>query len=408
MALRVVLVVVAVVTEVSRRMRASFIAWVAVLLATVQLAGATVLPEQRADLMYHSFEGGGETVTGPSLLVRKNASTNTSIYYNYYIDHVSSASLDVLVGGSKYAEQRVQQTGGIDYLHGKTITSLSYTSSVEKDYVSDTLDVDLSQDFFGDLSTLSIGYTLSNDTVGQHIRNGTLNLYPIKAYVTQQNYRIGLSQILSKNFIMNFDWETITDEGTQANNSGVTLNNPYRSYSYYDASTNSRGFAPEKYPSTHTSNALAISGNYYLDFRAALHARVKFYQDSWGVNAVTYQLGYTYPIDHWIFDFRSRWYKQSKASFYSDMFAYKDQYAFMARDRELAAFNSTGLGITATWNFARNGWGWIDKGSLNMAWDHLQFNYHDFRDTLLGGAPGREPLYSFGANVYQFYVSLWY
>ncbi|MEJ2362513.1 MAG: DUF3570 domain-containing protein [Gammaproteobacteria bacterium] len=389
-------------------MRRGLIAWAVLLWGISRLAGATVLPEERADLMYHSFDGGGVTVSGPSLLVRKNASSNTSVYYNYYVDHVSSASLDVLVGGSKYTEKRVEQTGGIDYLHGKTTTSLSYTSSVESDYKSGTLNFNMSQDFFGDLSTLTLGYTLGKDTVAQHIHQGTTSLYPDKADVTRQNYRIGLSQILTKNFIMSANWETITDEATQINNSGVTLNNPYRSYSYFDSTTNSRGFAPEKYPSTHTSNALAISGNYYLAFHAALHGRIKFYQDSWGVSAVTYQLGYTYPIGNWILDFRSRWYTQSKASFYSDMFAYKDQYTFMARDRELAAFDSTGLGITATWNFARNGWGWIDKGSLNMAWDHLQFNYHDFRNSLAGGAAGTEPLYSFGANVYQFYVSVWY
>lgn len=389
-------------------MRSGFIVLAVLMWGISQLAGATVLPEERADLMYHSFEGGGVTVSGPSVLVRKSVSTNTSVYYNYYIDRISSASLDVLVGGSKYSEKRVEQTGGIDYLHGKTITSLSYTSSVENDYKSGTLNFNMSQDFFGDLSTLTLGYTLGKDTVGQHIHVGDTNLYPDKADVTRQNYRIGLSQILTKNFIMSANWETITDEATQIDNSGVTLNNPYRSYSYFNSATNSRGFAPEKYPSTHTSNALAISGNYYLSFHAALHGRIKFYQDSWGINAVTYQLGYTYPIGNWILDLRSRWYTQSKADFYSDMFAYKDQYTFMARDRELSAFDSTGLGITATWDFAKNGWHWIDKGSLNMSWDHMQFNYHDFRNTLAGGTPGTEPLYSFGANVYQLYVSLWY
>lgn len=400
-----------VVIDVTRyRLKLGFLAWLVMLLSLVQLTQATVLPEQRADVMYHSFEGGGVTVSGPSILVRKNVSTNTSVHYNYYIDHVSSASLDVLVGGSKYSEQRTEQTGGIDYLHGKTITSLSYTSSVEHDYVSDTLNFNISQDFFGDLSTLSLGYTLGNDDVRQHINVNGVNSYPDKAKVTRQNYRIGLSQILSKNFIVDAEWETISDEASSVNGSGVTLNNPYRSYSYLDTVNNKpvRKFAPEKYPNTHTSNALAFSADYYLPYRAALRGKVKFYQDSWGVIATTYQLGYTYPIGNWILDFRTRWYKQSKANFYSDLFQYKDEYTYMARDRELAAFNSTGIGLTASWDFAKNGWGWIDKGSLNLAWDHLEFNYHDFRNSLAGGTPGTEPLYHFGANVYQFFVSFWY
>ena len=33
---------------------------------------AAVLPEERADLLYHSYDGGGAEIDGPSLLVRKN------------------------------------------------------------------------------------------------------------------------------------------------------------------------------------------------------------------------------------------------------------------------------------------------------------------------------------------------
>lgn len=373
-----------------------------ILLGLVAAVRATVLPEERADVMYHSYDGGGVTVSGPSILVRKNATASTSVYYNYYIDRISSASLDVLTGGSPYTEKRTEQSGGLDYLHGKTTTSLSYTTSVENDYKSGTLNFNLSQDFFGDLSTLTLGYTLGKDRVSRRGLSYDLS------EISRQNYRLGFSQILSKNFVMGATWETITDDATSLNGSNVTLNNPYRSYSYFDSITGQRGFAPEKYPNTHTSNALAINGSYYLPFRAALHGKVIFYQDSWGISATTYQLSYTYPLADWIVDFRTRWYNQGKADFYSDMFAYQDQYAFMARDRELATFDSTGLGVTASWNFAKNGWGWIDKGSLNLSWDHLEFNYKDFRNTLSGGVPGAEPLYAFGADVYQLYVSIWY
>jgi len=33
-------------------------------------AGAAVLPEDRADIMYHRYEGGGVTIDGPAQLVR--------------------------------------------------------------------------------------------------------------------------------------------------------------------------------------------------------------------------------------------------------------------------------------------------------------------------------------------------
>ncbi len=400
-------VVVAVIKSMCNKLLSGIILCSIILLGLAQAAQATVLPEERADVMYHSYDGGGVTVSGPSILVRKNASTNTSVYYNYYIDHISSASLDVLTGGSPYTEHRTEQSGGIDYLHGKTTTSLSYTTSVENDYKSGTLNFNLSQDFFGDLSTLTLGYTHGKDLVSRRGLSYDLS------EISRQNYRVGFSQILSKNMVVGLNWETITDDATELRDntgtlSGVTLNNPYRAYSYYDSTTGQRGFAPEKYPNTHTSNAFAINGSYYLPFRAALHGKVKFYQDSWGITATTYQLNYTYPLASWIFDFRTRWYSQSKADFYSDLFARQDEYTFMARDRELATFQSTSIGVTASWDFAKNGWGWVDKGSLNVSFDHMEFDYKDYRNALVGGTPGTEPLYGYGADIYQLYVSIWY
>lgn len=391
---------------------------IALVLSTCTLsyvAQATVLPEERADLLYHEYDGGGIKVSGPSLLVRKTATTNTSVFYNYYIDNITGASLDVIrtIGASRYVEKRTEQSGGFTYLHGKTTTSLSYTSSVENDYDAGTLNFSLSQDFFGDLSTLTMGYSKGNDTVGEHskvtVGSVTTDVYTDKAKVERQNYRLGFSQVLSKNLVMGINWETITNDATSLDSDNVTLNNPYRSYSYCsDATCTSRGFANESYPNTHTSNALAINGSYYLSFRAALHGKVKFYQDSWGISAVSYKLGYTFPWADWIFDFRTRWYSQSKASFYSDLFAFQGEYKFMARDRELSTFQSLSIGTTASWDFFKNGWHWIDKGSLNLSFDHMEFDYKDYRNDLLGGTPGTEPLYSYGANIIQAYVSIWY
>jgi len=45
---------------------------------------AAILPEERADLLYHRYEGDQVTVDGPSLLARKSMSKYTSVYANYY------------------------------------------------------------------------------------------------------------------------------------------------------------------------------------------------------------------------------------------------------------------------------------------------------------------------------------
>lgn len=363
---------------------------------------AGVLPDERIDALFHSYDGGGVQVTGPSILVRKNVTNNTSTFYNYYTDYITSASIDVLVGGSKYDEERTEQTLGVDYLHGKTTLSTSATTSSENDYEATTLSFSLSQDFFGDLTTLAMGYSQGDDTVS---RTGDA-LNPL-SNIDRRSYRVGLTQILTKNSSVSVNWETITDQATELNNSGVTLNNPYRTYSYLNSS-GGRSYEPEKYPNTRTSNAISIRGNYYLWNDTALHAEYRYFSDSWGISANTFGVGYVIPQGDWIFDVRYRNYSQSGADFYSDLFADADEFTFMGRDKELSTYTNNTIGVSASYEFAKNGWGWVDRGSLNLSWDYLTFDYKDFRDATQPGAPEDQPFYSFDANVIQGFISIWY
>ncbi len=78
-----------------------------------------VLPEDEADVMWHNYNGGGISVDGPSVLVRKKVGDSLSFTANYYEDMISSASIDVKLSASPYKETRKQWSGGVDYLHGK-------------------------------------------------------------------------------------------------------------------------------------------------------------------------------------------------------------------------------------------------------------------------------------------------
>ena len=106
----------------------------AVLLSGWVAAHAGVLPEDRADILYHLYDGGGVEIDGPSLLVRKKAGKNLSVVGNYYVDMVSSASIDVVTTASPYSEERKQWSLGADYLRGDTTMRVGYTSSKESDY----------------------------------------------------------------------------------------------------------------------------------------------------------------------------------------------------------------------------------------------------------------------------------
>ncbi len=360
-------------------------------------ADTAVLPEDRADLLFHSYDGGGVTIQGPSLLVRKEFAGRFSATANYYVDKVSSASIDVVTTASEYTEERRQHSIGLDYVHDSWLMNIGFTSSKENDYVADTFSFGVSQDLFGDLTTVSLGYSLGDDTVGR--RGDTSFAESIK----RQNYRIGISQVLTKNLLLGLSFETITDEGF--------LNNPYRSVRFVDPSAG-RGYSyePEVYPRTRNSDAAALRLRYYLPYRAALHAEYRSYSDSWNIAADTFEIGYTHPLKSgWTLEARLRSYSQSHADFYADLFPFSQAQNFLARDKELSTFASSSFRIGTSYDFVSSGWKFIDRGTVSLMLDRMSFEYEDFRDlTVTDAAPGTEPFYSFDANVVQVYFSFWF
>jgi hypothetical protein len=365
-------------------------------LASLAPASAAVLPDDRADALYHRYEGGGVTVDGPSLLVRKKFGENFSLAANYYVDMVSSASIDVLSQASPYTETRRQASLAVDMLHGKTQYSLAYINSQENDYTANTASFDVSQDMFGDLTTVSFGFSRAWDQVR---RNGDPTF---KEPVDRWSYRLGVAQIVTPALMMGLSFETITDTGY--------LNNPYRSARYADR-TVPAGYAwePEVYPNTHTSNAVSVTADYFLWYRAAVHGMYRYYTDTWGVAGNTARLGYTHPIgDRWILEADYRWYGQSKANFYSDLFPYADSQNFLGRDKELSTFHSQMVTVGATWKLPPIRWGGIERSTVNVFYDYALYNYSDYRNPLKGDSVSTEPLYSFNANVLRVFFSVWF
>jgi hypothetical protein len=317
---------------------------------------------------------------------------------NYYVDMISGASIDVITQASPYKEERKQKSVSVDILHGKSTYSAGVISSIEPDYNARTAFFSASQQMFGDLTTVSMGYTGGWDIVGNS-HDPTF-----KKDVQRRDWQIGLSQVLTRNLLLGANFEATESEGF--------LNNPYRSVRYIDPGSG-RGYSYqlERYPHTHTGNAVSGELKYYLPWRAAIDGNYRFYADSWGIKANTFRLGYTQPWRSWTFDGRVRYYRQTPADFYSDLFPYQNAQNFLARDRELAQFHSVTLGVGATWQFKPR-WNWISKGTLNFSYDRLQIHYDDFRDVRDTACEpsclGNEPLYVLDANVLQAFISIWY
>ncbi len=357
---------------------------------------AGVLPDDRGDVLYHRYQGGGVTIDGPSVLVRKKFAERYSVSASYYVDMVSSASIDVITTASPYSEQRDQAGLSLDVLDDKTQYTVSVVGSEESDYSARTASFDVSQDLFGDLTTVSFGFTRGWDEVR---KNGDPQF---DEPVDRRSYRFGLSQIVTPTLVLGLAYETITDEGF--------LNNPYRSVRYLEPDAGS-GFAfqPEVYPRTRTSNAAALNARYFLPYRAAVHGEYRYFTDTWGIDASTVSVGYTHPLgERWILEGGYRWYDQSAADFYADLFPRRDAQNFLARDKELSTFTSQMLSIGATFVLPAFADRFLQRSTVSVFYDRMRFSYDDFRDITAGGAPGSEPLYGFDADVFRVLFSGWF
>jgi hypothetical protein len=377
-------------------------------LLIVGVAGAAVLPDDRADIFYSDYKGGGMDITGKSVLVRKKFTEQFAVEANYFVDTVSGASVDVLSQASVIKDERKQKSVSLDYIHDKTQYNLSYMNSTERDYISNTTHFSLSQDMFGDLTTVSLGFTDSRNKIGEN--NGTA-FKPNVAWLGHsysRSFEAGVSQVITKNLISGVTFEVITDQGL--------LSNPYRSIRYLNPA-NPVGYSlgSQIYPNTHTSTAVETRAKYYLPYRAAASASYRYFTDTWGIRAHTAELGYTQPVSNlWILEGRFRYYKQNHASFYSDLFPFAGSQNFEARDQNLASSTNTTVGIKATYAFLPDGWKIFKRGTITGDVSRIRFKYSDFRDIRdfqppnYTGPVGAEPLYKFDATVYQIYVSMFF
>jgi hypothetical protein len=376
---------------------------------------ADVLPDDRADVLYHNYDGGGITIQGPSVLVRKKVGDSLSFTGSYYEDLISSASIDVKLSASPYHETRKQEGASVDWLHGKTIYTAGYIHSREPDYEANTSYFAISQSMFGDLTTVSFGYRRGWDDIFRDIKvNGAIQNDPtFHQQADHRAYTVSLSQILTRNAIVDLNFEAITDQGYLAS--------PYRKIRYFDPTIPGKQFtlADQIYPDTRTSSAAGVQFKYYLPYRAAVTAQYRFYNDTWGITGNTGELDYTHPLTrpilygHLTLDGSIRYYKQNHANFYSDLFPRADYSNFEARDRELAAFHSISLGFGAEYEFPQPRFmPWLHKSSITFHFNHLMIDYSDFRNALLAGdgtyTAGTEPLYKLNANIFQLFISAWF
>jgi len=345
------------------------------LLAT-SAARAVDLPEDRTDAMLHVYDGGGVKATGPAILVRKKLVDRVSLTGSYYVDKVSNASIDVVTTASPYKESRTEYAIGADYVYRDAQITLSTSHSKEPDYIARGTNLDVTQDVFGGLTSISLGFTRGVDEVGKH------NEAAFSDSARHWKYRFGLTQILTPRWLMSANFEALSDDGY--------LGSPYRTALVRGATVHERN------PRTRSARAIKFRSINDLGSRSSLRLEYRYYYDTWDIKAHTSELGYArYQGDRWLAEGFMRYHTQQKALFYSDNALTETTY--VSRNRQLGTFNSLGLGGKVAYTMVDVPGKYTVKA--NGSYELLRFKFKDFTDVRSG------QLYGYDAHVLQLFVS---
>ncbi len=343
---------------------------------------AITLPKDKAEATYHYYDGGGVEVTGPALFVRKSVSDNVSVAASYYVDAISSASIDVETYASPYEEDRTEYSVATDYVENDARLSFAYVNSDESDYQSDTFHFDYQEEFFGGLTTASMGYSSGSDDV-------LSNVSDFKDSADHDFYRLGLSQVLLPELIIRANYEHISDTGY--------LGSPYRK------SVVNGVLLDENLPRTRRSDALSFGADYFIEtWSTAIKTQYRYFSDTWDVKANDFRLSATKSYKtNWIIEGWVRYYGQSSASFYQDQFT--SVFNYRSRDKELSDFDSYSLG--SGFEYLLQDTEWLEKPSLAFGAEWIRYQYNDFYQYENGdfNQNNNKRLYEFDATI--IYVS---
>jgi len=342
-------------------------------------ARAVELPDDRAEAMVHLYKGGGVDASGPALLVRKSVADKFSLSGSLYVDVVSNASIDVVTTASPYREQRTEFGLGVDHVVRDALIHIGVTRSSEPDYKATLANVDVSQEVFGGMTTVSLGFSRGRDDVG---KQGDIGFFDGARH---RNWRLGATQVLTPRWVFSANAEQLADLGY--------LGSPYRVAQVFGS------VVPERVPRTRTAQALKlrlIGDIGEAGTHSAVRAEYRYYHDTWAIKAHTLEAGYSrYFGSAWLADAFVRMNRQSAASFYSDNASTES--LFITRNRQLSSFTSNSLGAKVAYTLAGAPAGYDVK--LNAAYELVRFRYKDYTD-IRTGSP-----YGFTGHVLQLYVT---
>ena len=300
-----------------------------------------------------------------------------------------------ILSGASIKDERDSVDGTVSYKHDNGVVSLGGGRSSENDYESNFFNIDSRLDFNQKMTTLETGYGFSSDKVwaidhcpphcisgasgssGLNNNSDLLNssdlenlvlgspkimgIKPTSAVNTYNRPQVGGDKVTHQGILgitQILDKDSLLQANLTYTYNGGYLSDPYKAVY--------ASWATEPYPvyggtfihDTRPSNRnqIALLTRYVRHFSslnsAAVHLDYRYYVDTWGVNAHTFEATWIQPVwADWKISPTVRYYSQGSADFYQPYFTKQRADGHYSSDYRLAQFGAIGGGVQVSKDF---------------------------------------------------------
>jgi hypothetical protein len=288
-----------------------------------------------ADTMFYTDTDNVMVVTPQLAIHRAIGDEPGEVFARASVDVTTAASVDVVSHATNgFTEARTEATFGGSYAFGGVVPALSYTFSIEPDYVSHGGLVGIEAELGTPDSVFFGSYGLVHDTIGMADT-------PFDAFsetLVTQAAELGFTQTLGESTLLRGAYTLTAQLGHMAK--------PYRFVPLFDLASIERasmtGVAidldtfdryrssarpPEEVPDARLRNALALRALQFVEpADLSLRLDYRFYFDSWEVIAHTVELAAFFAFGESVrLEIHARAHLQSHASFYERLYVVTSQ-----------------------------------------------------------------------------------
>jgi hypothetical protein len=240
-----------------------------------------------------------------------------------------------------------------NYAFDAATVGVNVGRSSENDYSSDFFNLDGRWDLNQKLTTLAAGFGFASDQVWAitHAGKGVNVRVPgVGGDKSTFQGLLGVTQVLDKN--------SLVQANLTYTHSGGYLSDPYKFvqtlFDPYVVTDGYLGFIRDSRPGSRDQFALLL--RYVHDFNAlndaALHLDYRFYADTWGIDAHTFEAAWYQPIyAGWQLVPRVRYYSQGAADFYQPVFSAARADGHYSSDYRMASFGAVSGGAALSKEF---------------------------------------------------------